>query len=126
MKHRECCTRSGRRAQWATFAAEHWCSRPPWLEHCDCVSQHVHRAQWATFPLLQLVFQAGDTAALLRRRTHGASLYGADAPDFALAAAGKAAHFALLAGLPWALHGAGAAAAGIAAYMATQARFWAV
>ena len=72
------------------------------------------------------MFQVGDTAALLRRRTHGASLYGADAPDFALAAAGKAAHFALLAGLPWALHGAGAAAGGIAAYMATQARFWAV
>ena len=98
----------------------------PWLEHCDCVSHYVHRAQWATFPLLQLVFQAGDTAALLRRRTHGASLYGAGAADFALAAAGKAAHFALLAGLPWALHGAGAAAAGVAAYMATQVCVWAV
>ena len=80
------------------------------------------RAQWATFPLLQLVFQVGDAAALLAGRTHGASLYGATAGDRALAAAGKAAHAALLVGAPQLLRGPGAAAAGVAAYMATQAR----
>ncbi len=80
------------------------------------------RAQWATFPLLQLVFQIGDAAALLAGRTHGASLYGATAGDRALAAAGKAAHAALLVGAPLLQRGPGAAAAGVAAYMATQAR----
>jgi len=78
---------------------------------------YLWRAQWATFPLLQLVFQIGDAAALLAGRTHGASLYGATAGDRAVAAAGKAAHAALLV-----QRGPGAAAAGVAAYMATQAR----
>ena len=84
-----------------------------WAVRACCV-------QWATFPLLQLAFQAGDVAALLQNRTHGATLYGASAGDRAVAVAGKVAHFALLAGAPLLLHGPAAMAAGVAAYMLTQ------
>jgi fatty acid desaturase (delta-4 desaturase) len=77
-------------------------------------------AQWATFPFLQVAFQLGDMDAILGGRTKGATMYGARTKDQAAVVAGKLAHFGLLLGVPWLLHGFGAAAIGAAAYTASQ------
>jgi hypothetical protein len=53
-------------------------------------------------------------------RTHGATLYGATAWEKATVVLGKVAHFSLLLGLPWALHGPGATLAAFLAYSVTQ------
>ncbi|KAL4444962.1 hypothetical protein ABPG77_004012 [Micractinium sp. CCAP 211/92] len=80
--------------------------------------QHIY--MWATFPLLQLVFQIGDWQALLANRTAGATMYGATTAERATVVLGKLAHYGLLLGLPWALHGSEPALWGAAAYAVTQ------
>jgi hypothetical protein len=64
--------------------------------------------------------QFGDIKALLTNRTEGATLYGATAGERGTVIAGKAAHYALLLGLPIALHGPMAALVGAAAYTVAQ------
>ncbi|KAI8471451.1 MAG: fatty acyl delta4 desaturase [Monoraphidium minutum] len=80
--------------------------------------QHIY--MWATFPLLTLVFQIGDIQALFDNRTVGATLYGATAWERATVVLGKAAHYALMLGVPLYLHGPAATLAAAIAYTCTQ------
>lgn len=65
-------------------------------------------------------WQVGDLKGLFDNRTQGATLYGASAWERATVVLGKLAHFGLLLGLPWALHGPEAMLWGAAAYSVTE------
>ena len=79
--------------------------------------QHIY--MWALFPFLQLAFQVGDVKAFFQRETAGTKLRGATRSELATVLLGKVLHFGLLlAPAVWA--GAAAAAAGAAAFIATQ------
>mmetsp|Transcript_11219 Transcript_11219/g.24171 ORF Transcript_11219/g.24171 Transcript_11219/m.24171 type:complete len:511 (+) Transcript_11219:159-1691(+) len=82
--------------------------------------QFQHLYMWLTFPFLTLVFQVGDIKGLLDNRTVGATLYGASDFEKATVVAGKVAHYFLLFGLPWLLHGPSSALLGAVVYYATQ------
>ncbi|CAG9463863.1 unnamed protein product [Pedinophyceae sp. YPF-701] len=80
--------------------------------------QHIY--MWATFPFLQLVFQIGDWQALFTNRTKGATLYGVSALERATVVAGKLAHYGLIFGLPWVMHGPMQTLVASACYTAVQ------
>ena len=79
--------------------------------------QHLYL--FAAFPLMQLSFQVGDITGLMTRDCEGAKLHGATAMELATVVIGKIVHFGLLLA-PLAAHSAGAVAAGIASFIATQ------
>jgi fatty acid desaturase (delta-4 desaturase) len=64
--------------------------------------------------------QVGDIKALIVNRTEGATLYGATDMERATVVLGKLAHYSLLLGVPFVLHGPSAMFAGVAAYTFMQ------
>jgi fatty acid desaturase (delta-4 desaturase) len=77
--------------------------------------QHVY--VWALYPLMQFAFQYGDWKCILTGEAPGSTMHGATLAQRAGAAVGKLVHYALLMAVPYATHGAAAAAVGTAAYV---------
>ena len=78
--------------------------------------QHIYC--WLLYPFMQLAFQAGDWKCIFTGEAPGATMHGASVGQRARAAVGKLVHYALLGGVPYALHGPTAAAVGVTAYVA--------